>query len=152
MSLWTFGYVLCNQAVIIVVRNLSSPGSGGSAAYFQAFTFFVLPHGLLAMSIATTFVPEMARAVGRRDRNAFCSTSSFGIRIIAMLTVPAAIVLFVLRRPLIGLLLQHGEYTSIDALVTSRALAGFRSASPPSRCISSSCAASTPTRTPARRS
>ena len=43
---------------------------------------------------------------------------------IAMLTVPAA-VLFVLRRPLIGLLLQHGEYTALDALVTSRALAGF---------------------------
>jgi putative peptidoglycan lipid II flippase len=125
MSLWTFGYVLSNQVVIIVVRNLSSPGSGGSAAYFQAFTFFVLPHGLLAMSIATTFVPEMARAVGRRDRNGFCSTSSLGVRIIAMLTVPAAIVLFVLRRPLIGLLLQHGEYTAADALVTSRALAGF---------------------------
>ena len=30
-----------------------------------------------------------------------------------------------LRRPLIGLLLEHGEYTAIDALVTSRALAGF---------------------------
>jgi putative peptidoglycan lipid II flippase len=125
MSLWTFGYVLCNQAVIIVVRNLSEPGSGGSAAYFQAFTFFVLPHGLLAMSIATTFVPEMARAVGRRDRRAFCSTSSLGLRMIAVLTVPAAIILFVLRRPLIGLLLQHGEYTALDALVTSRALAGF---------------------------
>ena len=125
MSLWTFGYVLCNQVVIVVVRNLSSPGSGGSAAYFQAFTFFVLPHGLLAMSIATTFVPEMARAVGRRDRRGFCSTSSLGVRMIAMLTVPAAAILFVLRRPLIGLLLEHGEYTALDALVTSRALAGF---------------------------
>jgi putative peptidoglycan lipid II flippase len=111
--------------VIVVVRNLSSPGSGGSAAYFQAFTFFVLPHGLLAMSIATTFVPEMARAVGRRDRRGFCSTSSLGVRMIAMLTVPAAAILFVLRRPLIGLLLEHGEYTALDALVTSRALAGF---------------------------
>ena len=107
------------------MRNLSEPGSGGSAAYFQAFTFFVLPHGLLAMSIATTFVPEMARAVGRRDRRRFTATSSLGVRIIAMLTIPAAVVLFVLRRPLIGLLLQHGEYTALDALVTSRALAGF---------------------------
>jgi putative peptidoglycan lipid II flippase len=125
MSLWTFGYVLCNQAVIVVVRNLSTPGSGDSAAYFQAFTFFVLPHGLLAMSVATTFVPEMARAVGRRQRARFCATSSLGLRIIALLTVPAAVVLFVLRRALLGLLLQHGEYTALDALVTSRALAGF---------------------------
>jgi putative peptidoglycan lipid II flippase len=77
------------------------------------------------MSIASTFVPEMARAVGRRDRRRFTTTSSLGVRIIAMLTIPAAVVLFVLRRPLIGLLLQHGEYTALDALVTSRALAGF---------------------------
>jgi putative peptidoglycan lipid II flippase len=42
-----------------------------------------------------------------------------------MLTIPAAVVLFVLRRALIGLLLEHGEYTALDALVTSRALAGF---------------------------
>ena len=60
-------------------------------------------------------------ATARRSR----ATSSLGLRIIAVLTVPAAIVLFVLRRPLIGLLLQHGEYTATDALVTSRALAGF---------------------------
>ena len=39
----------------IVIRNLAEPGSGDAAAYFDAFTFFVLPHGLLAVSIATTF-------------------------------------------------------------------------------------------------
>ena len=44
---------------------------------------------------------------------------------IALLTLPAGVALFVLRRPLIGLLLEHGEYTPTDALVTSRALAGF---------------------------
>ncbi len=46
--------------------------------YFQAFTFFVLPHGLLAMSIATTFVPEMARAVGHKDRAAFNARTRWG--------------------------------------------------------------------------
>ena len=40
-------------------------------AYFDAFTFFVLPHGLLAVSIATTFQPELARAVARKERPAF---------------------------------------------------------------------------------
>ena len=125
MSMWTLGYVIANQVVIVVVRNLSGPGSGESAAYFQAFTFFVLPHGLLAMSIATTFVPEMARAVGRKDRAAFNARSSLGVRMIAMLTLPAGVALFVLRRPLIGLLLQRGEFSAVDALITSRALAGF---------------------------
>ena len=66
LSGWTLGYVVANQVVIVVVRNLADPGSGDASAYFDAFTFFVLPHGLLAMSIATTFVPEMARAVAHK--------------------------------------------------------------------------------------
>ncbi|HEX6656656.1 MAG TPA: lipid II flippase MurJ, partial [Ilumatobacter sp.] len=56
LSGWTLGYVVANQIVVVVVRNLADPGSGDAAAYFDAYTFFVLPHGLLAMSIATTFV------------------------------------------------------------------------------------------------
>ena len=125
MSMWTLGYVAANQVVVVIIRNLSRPGTGDSTAYFQAFTFFVLPHGLLAMSIATTFVPEMARAVGRKDRAGFNARASQGVRMIALLTLPAGVALFVLRRPLIGLLLQRGEFDAIDALITSRALAGF---------------------------
>ena len=125
MSAWTLGYVVCNQVVIAIVRNLSGPGSGGATAYFYAYTFFVLPHGLLAMSIATTFVPELARAVARRDRVAFCARASLGVRMIALLTLPAGAALFVLRRPLLGLLLQYGEFSAQDAAQTARVLGGF---------------------------
>jgi putative peptidoglycan lipid II flippase len=125
LSGWTLGYVVANQVVIVVVRNLADPGSGDATAYFDAYTFFVLPHGLLAMSIATTFVPEMARAVARRDRAAFTARASLGVRLIGLLTVPAGILLFVLRRAIVGVFLQHGEYTSAAADNTSRALAGF---------------------------
>jgi putative peptidoglycan lipid II flippase len=125
LSGWTLGYVVANQVVVVVVRNLADPGSGDAAAYFDAYTFFVLPHGLLAMSIATTFVPEMARAVARRDRDGFTSRTSLGVRLIALLVIPAGIVLFVLRRAIVGLFLEHGEYTPAAADNTSRALAGF---------------------------
>ncbi|HWM18995.1 MAG TPA: murein biosynthesis integral membrane protein MurJ [Ilumatobacteraceae bacterium] len=125
MSAWTLGFVAANQAALIVVRNLADPGSGDAAAYFDAFTFFVLPHGLLAVSIATTFQPEMSRAVARRDRTSFIRQMSLGVRMIALLTIPAGVGIFVLRRPLVGALLQHGEYGAADALATSRALGGF---------------------------
>lgn len=125
LSTWTLGYVVANQVAIVVVQNLAHPGSGNVNAYSLAYIFFVLPHGLLAMSIATTFTPEMARAVARRDRDAFIDRTSSGIRLIALLTFPAAAGMFVLRRPLIGLGLQHGNFDAGDALVTSRALAGF---------------------------
>jgi putative peptidoglycan lipid II flippase len=125
MSGWTFGFVIANQAAAVVVRNLADPGSGDATAYFDAFTFFVLPHGLLAMSIATTFIPGMAAAVARRDRGSFVDQTSLGLRLIALLTLPAGVFLFVLRRAIVGAFLQHGEYTPAAADNTARALAGF---------------------------
>ena len=125
LSTWTIGFVAANQIALLVVRNLAlGEGGGIASAYFDAFTFFVLPHGLLAVSIATTFQPEMARAVVRKDRDSFVDQTSLGVRMIALLTLPAAAGLFVLRGPIIGLM-QRGQFDAIDAGNTSRALAGL---------------------------
>lgn len=125
LSGWTLGYVVANQVAIIVIQNLAHPGSGNVNAYALAYIFFVLPHGLLAMSIVTTFTPEMARSVQQRDRAGFIHRCSSGVRLVSLLTLPAAAGLFVLRRPIIGLALDHGRFDAADAALTSRALAGF---------------------------
>jgi len=77
------------------------------------------------MSIATTFIPEMARAVARRDRSAFVERTSLGIRLVGLLTFPAAFGFLVLARPIIGALLQYGQFDAAAADTTSRALAGL---------------------------
>ncbi len=126
LSGWTLGYAIANQVAVIVVKNLAlGSGVGQQAAYTAAFTFFVLPHGLLAVSIATTFVPELSRFVTRHDKAGFLERSSLGIRMVALLTLPAGFGLFVLRRSIIGGILQHGRLTPLQALNTSRALGGF---------------------------
>ena len=64
-------------------------GTGHPDAYAKAFILFVLPHGLLAVSIATTFEPEMARNVKRKAAPGGSSTSpSLGIRLVALFTFP----------------------------------------------------------------
>lgn len=125
LSAWTLGFVASNQVSLVVVRNLAGPGSGEASAYLAAFTFFVLPHGLLAVSIATTFQPEMARAVARKERPAFVDRAALGVRMTALLTIPAGVGIFVLRRPIIGALLERGQFDAVAAANTSRALAGF---------------------------
>ena len=125
LSFWTFGFVAANIVALVVVRNLTEPGTSDTFAYFAAFTYFVLPQGLLGVSIATTFQPELARSVARKDKEGFITTMSLGVRMTALLTLPAGIGLFVLRRPLIGLALENGRYGADGALNASRALAGF---------------------------
>ncbi|MFK7918826.1 MAG: murein biosynthesis integral membrane protein MurJ [Ilumatobacter sp.] len=125
LSFWTLGFVGANIVALVIIRNLTEPGSSGSTAYFAAFTFFILPHGLLGVSIATTFQPEMARAVAEKNKQKFIDAASLGIRMTALLTIPAGVGLFVLRRPLIGAALEYRNFTAEDALATSRTLAGF---------------------------
>jgi putative peptidoglycan lipid II flippase len=125
LSGWALGYVAANQVAIIVIRNLVRGGSGDQDAYTKAFTWFVLPHGLLAVSIATTFLPELASAIKRNDRQVVLDRSSLGIRLIALVTLPAGFGLFVLRRAIVGAAFQHGKFTAANTLNTSRALAGF---------------------------
>jgi putative peptidoglycan lipid II flippase len=125
LSVWTFGFVAANIVALVIVRNLTEPGSSDTFAYTAAFTYFVLPQGLLGVSIATTFQPELARSVARRDKAGFITTMSLGVRMTALLTIPAGIGLFVLRRPLVGLALQNGKFGAEGALEASRALAGF---------------------------
>ena len=125
LSGWTLGFVAANQVALIVVRNLAEPGSSNASAYFVAFTFFVLPHGLLAVSISTTFQPEMARAVARKDKSAFIDQTSLGVRLITFLTLPAGFGIFVLRDPIVGALLQYRNFDAEDAANTADALAGF---------------------------
>lgn len=125
LSGWTIGFVLANQVALLVVRNLATGlGEGLASSYFSAFTWFMLPHGLLAVSIATTFQPELARAVKARDKHEFTRQSSLGLRMIALLSFPAAAGLIALAEPIIGLM-ERGQFDPVDRMNTARALIGL---------------------------
>jgi putative peptidoglycan lipid II flippase len=125
LSSWTLGYVVTNQIALVIVKNLAHPGSGNEDAYSKAFTFFMLPHGLLAISIATTFVPEMVRRVRAGDREGFTWWTTSGVRWIGILTIPSSVAIAILSTPIIRTLLEHGHFSSDATHNTGRALAGF---------------------------
>ena len=65
LSGWTVGYVIANQIALLVVTVLANGTDGGPFIYISAYAFFQLPHGLFAVSLMTTFTPEMASAAAR---------------------------------------------------------------------------------------
>ena len=125
MGGWTLGFVVANQVALVVVRNLAEPGSALASAYFDAFTFFVLPHGLLAVSIATTLQPRLARAVAAGDTTAVVGQLSGGIRAIVAVTAPASMMLVVLAEPLVRVLMERGQFDAESTMNTAAALRGL---------------------------
>jgi len=125
VSGWAIGYIAANQIALIVVKNLAEPGSGRLDAYAKAMTIFQLPHGLLAVTIATTATPLLARAAAQRDTAAFASQFARGARQTVSLTVVPSIVLVALAEPVVRLALGWGAFTDDAVESTARALSGL---------------------------
>ncbi len=125
LSGWTVGYVIANQIALLVVTVLANGTDGGPFIYISAYAFFQLPHGLFAVSLMTTFTPEMASAAARNDLDALRAQLSRGIRLAAVVIVPAAALYIGLARPIIVALLQRGAFSPADASAVADTLVAF---------------------------
>ncbi|MGH9245148.1 MAG: murein biosynthesis integral membrane protein MurJ [Acidimicrobiales bacterium] len=125
LSGWTVGYVIANQVALAIVLALANRNEGQVAAYTTAFVFFQLPHGLIAVSFMTTFVPELAAAANDRAWATYRSRFSLGIRLMALLILPAGVGYALLSRPLVGVLLERGQFDAADSALTADVLANF---------------------------
>ena len=126
MGAWTFGYVVVNQIGLLLATNLAyAAGTGGAAAYQYAFVFFQLPHGVLAVSIATVLLPRLAAAASHRDQSAFLATFREGARMTFVLVLPAAIGLALIARPVVGLFTQFGVGTAASTELVADILSAF---------------------------
>jgi putative peptidoglycan lipid II flippase len=125
LSGWTVGYVIANQIALLVVTVLANGTDGGPFIYVSAYAFFQLPHGLFAVSLMTTFTPEMARAAARRDRRGLRAQLSRGLKLAAIVIVPASALYIGLARPIIVALLQRGAFDVGDAAAVADTLVAF---------------------------
>ncbi len=120
---WTFGWVVANQVALFVVLALADPIRGAVSAYTYAYQFFLLPYGIVAVSVMTAVAPSLAARWARRDTVAFRRRMVFGLRGILAVVVPSAVGLLVLAHPVIDLVLRHGAETAAAAHATGSALA-----------------------------
>jgi putative peptidoglycan lipid II flippase len=96
LSGWTVGYVVANQVALAIITVLAQRNAGGLTAYTTMFIFFQLPHGLLAVTVMTTFTPDLSAAAGREDWRRFRISLRTGVRVIVALLIPAATIYAVL--------------------------------------------------------
>jgi putative peptidoglycan lipid II flippase len=125
LSGWTLGYVLVNQVALLIVLLLANRSEGGVSTYTAAQIFFLLPHALVAVSLMTTIVPELASAYKNNETNAYRDRFSLGIRLMVLVILPAATGYVVLAQPIAHALLNHGAATSGSTHLIGSNLAMF---------------------------
>jgi putative peptidoglycan lipid II flippase len=125
LAAWVALYVAANQLAYLFVIVLNNRFPAGPQIYTTAFTVFQLPHAIFAVSIFTALLPGMSErwTAGRPDE--VRALVSRGLRDTAVVTIPAAIGLFVLAEPIVRLLFEHGEALTRDSVAIARTLQGF---------------------------
>lgn len=125
LGTWTAGFVVANMIALFVVRLLANGRAGDVVVYFFAYTLFLLPHGIVAVSIISTLQPELADAWAAGDKDRFRRDVSLGLRTIWAVIVPAAVGYVLLARPLVSMLLEHGALSDESAADVAGTLAMF---------------------------
>ncbi|MGH9280822.1 MAG: lipid II flippase MurJ, partial [Acidimicrobiales bacterium] len=92
-GLWAAGLVACTQVLIVTTIVLANRVEGGVVAYHIAFQVFLLPFALLAHPLITALYPRLASSALAVDWPGFRRELGGGLRALALLTVPAALLM-----------------------------------------------------------
>lgn len=125
LSVFVIGYVVVNQIGYFIVQILANEQQGGYTAYVNAFMFFMLPHGLFAVSVITALLPGMSSLAVDRDWDAFSERLATGARATVFLVLPAAVGYFVLGEPIVRLLVERGVVTERSTELIAGVLSVF---------------------------
>ncbi len=96
--------------------------AGSLAALYFADRVMELVLGGYAIAVATAILPMMSHQAAARDFDALKKTLTFSVRIVAFITIPAALGLMILREPIVRMLFQHGQFLAESTKLTARAL------------------------------
>src|SRR3989454_2197748 len=101
------------QIVFLVDTNLASRMPQGSlTALTYAFQLMLLPLGVFSIAISAAVFPTLSHYASLGQLSRMRDTVQQAIRWILFLTLPTAILMIVLRRPIVNLLFQYGNFGS----------------------------------------
>jgi putative peptidoglycan lipid II flippase len=140
LGVWTVLFVAVNQITLVVVYRLALAGTASAAegqqaagvfAYSTAMLIFLVPHGIITVSLATATLPRMSALAAEGNAAEVSRTSAAAIRQALAIVVPAATAMFAFALPLMLLIAGHGaaggqtEAMALTLMVLSLGLVPF---------------------------
>lgn len=118
--------VSVSQISLLINTGIASHLKTGSVSWLQyADRVMEFPSGILGVAMGTILLPSLSK-LNAQDRPAeFSSMLDWGLRLALMLTLPAALGIAMLGKPMIATLFHHGQFTAADVGQTYPALLAY---------------------------
>jgi putative peptidoglycan lipid II flippase len=108
--------------VFVNTKFASSLGVGPVSWLQYAFRLMQFPIGVFGVAISTATLPVASRAAALEKLDEFRKTIASSLRLTFLMTIPSAVGLIVLSRPIIALIYQHRQFKAYDTAQAAAAL------------------------------
>jgi putative peptidoglycan lipid II flippase len=113
------------QVKVLVDVFVVSGIEGGQSWLSFAFRLMQFPIGVFGVAVGTAAIPALSRLASQDNIVKFRQTLSDAMKLVFLLTIPAACGLIVLGEPIIALIYQGGRFTGFDTNMVAWALAAY---------------------------
>lgn len=115
--------ISANQISLVINTIFISLLSSGSISWiYYADRLIELPIGILGVSLSTILLTPLTKYFKKGFHLKYERLLNWGVRISLLLSIPSALILFFLAKPIIIVLFQYGKFTEFDVLMTVQVL------------------------------
>ncbi|MEO0617831.1 MAG: murein biosynthesis integral membrane protein MurJ [Pseudomonadota bacterium] len=113
------------QINIVVGTMIASMQAGAVAYLYYADRLYQLPLGIIGIAIGVVLLPDISRLLRAGEYDAVSDSQNRSLEFALLLTLPAAVALFVVPEPIIRVLFERGAFTADDSAATALGLSAF---------------------------
>jgi putative peptidoglycan lipid II flippase len=114
-----------NQITIVLNTIIASLQDRVVSWLYYADRLFQLPLGVIGVAVGVVLLPELSRRLRSGDHAAAMESENRSLETALLLTLPAAVALFVAANPIVRVLFERGAFSAIDAHSTAAMLAAL---------------------------
>lgn len=114
------------QLSILINTNIATWLTPGSVTWLSfADRLMEFPTALLGVALGTVLLPTLSKAFADQDQNAYRKLIDWGLKLILIFGLPAAIGLALLADGLVATLFNYGSFSAYDVSQTKLAVLGY---------------------------
>ncbi len=118
------------QINLAIATALASGFKGGASALYYADRLFQLPLGVIGVAIGVVLLPTLSRKLRAGDEAGAMDVKNRALETSLFLTLPCALALIVIGRPILHVVYEHGAFNRAATLNVVPALAAFAAGLP----------------------
>ncbi len=119
------GVSVAQLSLLANTQIASHLGAGAVSWLTYADRLMEFPTAMLGVALGVVLLPQLSKAQAKGDMAEFSALLDWGLRLVLLLALPAAVALLVFAKPLVAVLYHYGRFTGHDVDQTVMALMGY---------------------------